>query len=416
MTVTHAAPAPSLVLTPAVVAHRGASGHRPEHTLGSYRTAIRMGVDDIELDLVCTRDGVLVARHDAELSVTTDVAAHPALAHLRATRTVDGVTQRGWFVQDLTLAEVKSLAARERIPGVRPANALFDGAEGVPTFNEVLAMVAAESVRRGRPVGVMAELKHAHHHDSLGLPLDEPLLEDLRRHGLDHPWARVTLMSFEPTVLRRLAEHTRLPLVQLLDAPGRRPADLVATGDGRSYGDLASPEGLAFVDDYADGIGPHKSLVRPIDAAGAIGAPSPLVRLAHRRGLTVHAWTVRAENRYLPATLRHGAGPDSAGDMGAEVRALLDAGVDGVITDHPELALRARDAWLSVGQVLRQGRPVASSPAAPAASHGSGSSHRKSSLPATPNSKRAQIVSSPAKATAITSWATLTGWRPDPWS
>jgi glycerophosphoryl diester phosphodiesterase len=314
----------SLVLTPAVVAHRGASGHRPEHTLEAYRTAIRMGVDDIELDLVSTRDGVLVARHDLELSTTTDVADHPGLAHLRRTLTVDGVAEEGWFVQDLTLAELKTLATRERMPGTRPGNTAYDGAEGVPTLTEVLAMVGAESARRGRAVGVLLELKHAAHHDAIGLPLDVPLLKALARHGLDHPWARVTLMSFESEVLRRLAGRTRLQVVQLLEA-----------------GDRPTPDDLDRIDDYADGIGPHTSLVLPRDDGGAIGEPSTLVRDAHRRGLTVHVWTVRGENRFLPSNLRHGHAPDALGDMAAEVRALLAAGVDGVITDHPEEALAA---------------------------------------------------------------------------
>ncbi|SEC54561.1 glycerophosphoryl diester phosphodiesterase [Nocardioides exalbidus] len=314
----------SLVLTPAVVAHRGASGHRPEHTLDAYRTAIRMGVDDIELDLVSTRDGVLVARHDLELSTTTDVASRPELAHLRRTLTVDGVAQRGWFVQDFTLPELKTLATRERMPRTRPANTAYDGAEGVPTLTEVLAMVGAESARRGRAVGVLLELKHATHHDLAGLPLDEPLLRDLARHGLDHPWARVSLMSFEAPILRRLAGRTRLPLVQLLEDH-----------------DPVTAEALDAIDEYADGIGPDKAMVLPRDRTGAIGGPSSLVRDAHRRGLTVHAWTVRGENRFLPSNLRHGEAPDALGDMSAEVRALLDAGVDGVITDHPEGALAA---------------------------------------------------------------------------
>lgn len=312
----------SLVPTPAVVAHRGASGHRPEHTLDAYRTAIRMGVDDIELDLVATRDGVLVARHDLELSRTTDVADHPGLAHLRRTLVVDGEEQHGWFVQDLTLSELKTLAARERMPGTRPDSASYDGSEGVPTLTEVLAMVGAESLRRGRQVGVALELKHAAHHDAAGLPLDVPLLRELARHGLDHPWARVALMSFEAPVLRRLAERTRLPVVQLLDR-----------------GHRLTPDELDRIDEYADGLGAHTSLVLPRDPGGAIGAPSSLVRDAHRRGLTVHAWTVRAENRFLPTNLRRGKAPDAPGDMAGEVRALLAAGVDAVITDHPEEAL-----------------------------------------------------------------------------
>ena len=328
MTVTREAPqagavsTSSLVPTPTVVAHRGASGHRPEHTLDAYRTAIRMGADDIELDLVATRDGVLVARHDLELSATTDVGSRPSLAHLRRRMVVDGVEQHGWFAQDLTLAELKMLAARERMPGTRPGNTAYDGAEGVPTLTEVLAMVGAESLRRGRPVGVALELKHAAHHDAAGLPLDEPLLRELARQGLDHPWARVTLMSFEAPVLRRLATRTRLPLLQLLDR-----------------GHRVTSEELDEIDEYADGLGAHTSLVLPRDGEGAVGAPSTLVRDAHRRGLTVHAWTVRAENRFLPTDLRRGDAPDALGDMAGEVRALLAAGVDGVITDHPEQAL-----------------------------------------------------------------------------
>jgi glycerophosphoryl diester phosphodiesterase len=305
-----------------VVAHRGASGHRPEHTLDAYRTAVRMGADDIEVDLVITRDGVLVARHDAELARTTDVADHPELAHLRTTRTIDGVETTGWFVEDLTWAQVRTLSARERMPRARPANTAYDGTQGVAAFSEVLTMVRAESVRRGRPVGVMVELKHAARFESVGLPLDAPLLAHLARHGLDHPWARVTLMSFEPRVLRRLAGRTRLPIVQLLEAH-------------RSGVDLG------LVGEYADGIGPHKDLVLPRDLGGAVGQPSALVRDAHRAGLTVHVWTLRAENRFLPANLRVGADPDAHGDMAGEVRALLDAGVDGVITDHPDVARRA---------------------------------------------------------------------------
>ncbi|MCW2737585.1 glycerophosphodiester phosphodiesterase family protein [Nocardioides sp.] len=324
MTVTREAleSAPSLVLTPAVVAHRGASGHRPEHTLDAYRTAIRMGVDDIELDLVATRDGVLVARHDLELSATTDVAGRTELADLRRTLTVDGEEQHGWFVQDLTLPQLKTLATRERMPSTRPGNTAYDGAEGIPTLTEVLAMVGAESIRRGRPVGVLLELKHAAHHDAIGLPLDVPLLRGLARQGLDHPWARVGLLSFESAILRRLAGRTRLPLIQLIEV-----------------GDELTPEALDGIDEYADGIGPHTSLVLPRDRTGAIGEPSSLVRDAHRRGLTVHVWTVRGENRFLPSNLRHGDAPDALGDMAAEVRALLAAGVDGVITDHPEAAL-----------------------------------------------------------------------------
>ena len=332
----------SLAVTPAVVAHRGASGYRPEHTLDAYRLGIRQGADDIELDLVPTRDGVLVARHESEISRTTDVADHPRFADRFTTKVIDGETLSGWFVEDFTIAELNALAARERLPGTRPDNTTYDGSAGIPTFNEVLAMVHAESTRRGRSVGVMAELKHASYFDSVGLPLDDALLDDLRRHDLDHPRSRVTVMAFETTILRRLARRTRVPIVQLLEEPHRRPVDLALAGDDRTYADLTTPDGIAWIDEYADGLGVHKSLVLPRDEADAVGRPSCLVRDAHRRWLSVHVWTLRAENRYLPSNFRLGDDPDGVGDLAGEARAFLDAGVDGLITDHPDLVLAVR--------------------------------------------------------------------------
>ena len=329
-------------MTPAIVAHRGACGYRPEHTLDAYRLAIAMGADDIELDLVPTRDGVLVARHESEISGTTDVAGHADLADRRTTKLVDGVSRTGWFTEDLTLAELKTLSARERMPATRPANTAYDGQQGVPTFNEILAMVQAESTRHSRSIGVLAELKDASYFESIGLPLDVPLLADLRRHDVDHPRSRVTVMSFETSILRRLAGRLRVPLVQLLGSARQRPADLVALGDPRTYGDLATPEGLRFIDGYADGIGAHRSLVLPREPDGSTGVPTTLVRDAHRMWLTVHVWTLRAENRYLPTELRIGDDPDAIGDLAAEARTYLDAGVDGLITDHPDVLLGLR--------------------------------------------------------------------------
>lgn len=313
-----------LVVTPAVTAHRGASGYRPEHTLDAYRTAIRMGADAIELDVVPTADGVLLARHENELSLTTDVAAHPELAHLRTTRTVDGETLTGWFAEDLTLAEVKTLTARERRPWLRPGNTVHDGREGVPTLNEVLAMVGAETVRRGRAVGVLVELKSPPYFDALGLSLDGPLLADLQRHGLDHARSRVSLMSFDGAILRRLASRTKVPLVRLLDV-------------GDDVGDVA----LDDIESYADAIGVHQDLVLPRTASGHLDAPTRLVRDAHRRWLDVHVWTLRAENHHLPADFRRGEDPAGLGDLRGLADAFLAAGVDGLITDHPDLALPA---------------------------------------------------------------------------
>jgi glycerophosphoryl diester phosphodiesterase len=350
-----------------VVAHRGASGHRPEHTLEAYRLAIRMGADDIELDLVCTADGVLVARHECEIGGTTDVADHPEFAARRDTRTVDGVEVSGWFVDDFTVAELKSLTARERFPELRPGSASYDGSCGIPTFNEVLAMVHAESVRAGRTVGVMAELKHATYFDAAGLPLDQALLADLRRHDLDHPRSRVTVMSFETGILRRLAPQTRVAVIQLLETAEQQPADFAAAGDPRTFGDLCRPEGLAFVDEYADGIGAHKALVLPRDDEGRLGEPTRLVRDAHRRWLTVHVWTLRRENRWLPADLRSGETPGEHGDLAAEAEAFLETGVDGLITDHPDVVLPVRDRLF-----LAQGASTARSASTSAAPGTSG--------------------------------------------
>ena len=327
-----------------VAAHRGASGHRPEHTLDAYRTAIRMGADDIEVDLVITRDGVLVARHDTELARTTDIADQPRLASRRRVGSLDGTTVRGWFVEDLTLAEVKRLGARERKPRLRPGNTRYDGREGVPTLDEVLAMAAAEGARRGRPVGVLLELKHPSHFAALGLPLLDPLLAALARHGMDGADSTATVMAFETSVLRELAARSDVPRVQLLGAAHRRPRDFVIAGDRRTYGDLATPQGLLGIAAYADAVGPTKELVLQPDEDGGIGAPSALVSDAHRLGLRVLVWTLRAENKFLPSSLRSPSETSTTGDMAAEVLAHLEAGVDTVITDHPDLAVAARDA------------------------------------------------------------------------
>lgn len=335
----------SLLALPAVVAHRGASGHRPEHTLDAFRTAIRMGADAIELDLVISADGVLLVRHENELSRSTDVARHPRFARRCATRCVDGVPTVGWFTEDFTLAEVKQLGACERRPRLRPDNTAYDGLEGVATLDEVLAMAAAESIRAGRQVGVLLELKHPSHFAARGLDMVGPLLATLRRHQMDGPWAPVTLMAFETGVLRKLASRSGLATVQLLGRPDERPWDLVAAGDPRTYADLATPAGLEWMDAYADGIGAHKDLVLPPGPSTA----SPLVLDAHRLGLTVQVWTLRAENLHLAPAFRVGADPSALGDLAAEVGAFLAAGVDGVITDHPDLAVAARAAYVADG-------------------------------------------------------------------
>jgi glycerophosphoryl diester phosphodiesterase len=329
---------------PIVIGHRGASGERPEHTLAAYRLAIEQGADFVEPDLVPTKDGVLVCRHENEISGTTDVASRPEFAGRRATKTIDGAKVTGWFTEDFTLAEIKTLRARERLPRLR--GTAFDGRFGIPTFEEVLALVAeanARPERRQRPIGVYPETKHPSYFEGLGLGLEAPLLEALRRHGLDRAQAPVFIQSFEVGNLRALAARTRVPLVQLVEADGR-PWDFTAGRSSRTYADMVRPEGLREIATYARAVGVHKSLVVPRDAAGRSLPPTTLVADAHAAGLLVHVWTLRAENEFLPAELRRGTNPAAHGDLAGEVRLFLQAGVDGFFTDNPGPGVAARDA------------------------------------------------------------------------
>ncbi|MEH1056144.1 glycerophosphodiester phosphodiesterase [Micromonospora sp. CPCC 206171] len=326
---------------PIVIAHRGASGYRPEHTLEAYRLAIRMGADYIEPDLVSTKDGVLVARHENEISGTTDVSTRPEFAARKATRTIDGVAVTGWFTEDFTLAELKTLRAKERLPQVRVANTAFDGRFEVPTFQEVIDLARTESRQRGRTVGVYPETKHPSYFASIGLPLEEPLVAVLRKNKLTHRNDPVFVQSFETANLRRLDAMIDVPLVQLLDAAGR-PYDFTAAGDARTYADLATPAGLAWIADYADGVGLNKNLIVPRDATGKLRAPTTVVRDAHRERLVVHAWTFRAENQFLPTDFRIGADPNARGDITAEYELFHGLGLDGVFADQPDTAVAAR--------------------------------------------------------------------------
>lgn len=327
-----------------VVAHRGASGYRPEHTLAAYELAIRMGADYIEPDLVITKDGVLVARHENEISGTTDVADHPEFAQRKTTRTIDGVAVSGWFTEDFTLAELRTLRAKERLPGVRPGNTRYDGRFQVPTFDEVLDLVRRESKQRGRTIGVAPETKHPTYFRSIGLPLERPLLRSLRLAGLDHRRSKVVIQSFETGNLRRLSRETKVQLVQLTSATGA-PYDLVAQGDPRTYADLMSPAGLRRVATYADWIGPEKNSVIPRDAAGFLTTPTSVVDDAHRVGLKVVVYTFRDENQFLPADFRTGTDPNAKGDIFGELDTFFRTGIDAVFSDYPDTAVAARDWW-----------------------------------------------------------------------
>ncbi|MCP2262963.1 esterase-like activity of phytase family protein [Promicromonospora thailandica] len=323
-----------------VVGHRGASGYRPEHTLAAYETAINQCADYIEPDVVSTRDGVLVARHENEISGTTDVAAHPEFAGRRTTKTIDGAPVTGWFTEDFTLAELRTLRATERLPQVRPQNTAFDGLYQVPTLDEVLDLARNSRTCDGAPVGVYPETKHPTYFDSVGLSLEEPLVRELRRNGLDHRQAPVIVQSFEVGNLRELDRLTDVRLAQLVSSSGA-PYDLVADGDPRTYADLVTRNGLRDIARYADGIGAEKNVLIPRDADGTLGRPSQVIRDAHRAGLDVHAWTFRRENQFLPAEFRSSSDPDEPGDLVGEIRVFLHAGLDGFFSDNPDLGATA---------------------------------------------------------------------------
>jgi glycerophosphoryl diester phosphodiesterase len=310
-----------------VIGHRGAPGERPEHTLASYELAARRGADHIEPDLVITRDGVLIARHEPELSSTTDVAGRPEFAARRTSKDVGGVPTSGWFAEDFTLAEVKTLRARERIPQVRPRNVEFDGRFEVPTFQEVVELRERLSRELGREIGIYPETKHPAYFRSQGLPLEEPLVAALRRNGLDDAHAPVFVQSFDPAGLRALARVLAVPLVQLL---------------GRREGDMAAPDALREIAGYARGVGPSKDYIVPRDAAGGSLAPTSFVADAHAAGLLVHPYTFRAENMFLPLELRSSGEPAERGDLAAEIRQFIDLGIDGLFTDDANTAVAAR--------------------------------------------------------------------------
>jgi glycerophosphoryl diester phosphodiesterase len=338
---------------PFVIAHRGASGYVPEHTLAGYFIAIQQGADYVEPDLVMTRDGALVVRHENEIGGTTDVAAHPEFAARHTSKVVDGESMAGWFTEDFTLAELRTLRARERLPQLREANTRYDGAFAIPTFDEVLELVSAADAQRaaaaraaGKPapprIGIYPETKHPSYFAARGLHFDDRLLEALNRHGYSRRSDPICIQSFEVGNLKTLRRRTDLPLVQLV-APSGQPFDFTLAGDPRSYLDLMSDAGLAEIATYADAIGPHKWMVVEFGPAGP--RDTGLARRARNFKLGVHVWTLRAENEFLPVALRSAGGPAARGDLNQEIDALLDAGITGFFSDHPDLAVKARDEW-----------------------------------------------------------------------
>lgn len=303
---------------PILIAHRGASGERPEHTLSAYALAIEQGADFIEPDLVPTKDDVLVARHENEISETTDVADHPEFEARRTTKTIDGRALTGWFTEDFTLAELKTLRAKERLPQLRAANRAHDGQDTIPTLAEVIALAKAHGV------GIYPETKHPSYFASIGHPTDARLVAELDAAGWNTADAPVFIQSFEVANLKRLASMTKVRLIQLVDAEGG-PAD----GAEPSYAAMITPAGLRAVARYAFGLGPNKSMLWNGNT------PATLVADAHAAGLRVHPWTYRAENYFLPARHRHGDDPAVHGDLEGEIAAALEQGIDGFFTDFP---------------------------------------------------------------------------------
>ncbi|MDO9377971.1 MAG: glycerophosphodiester phosphodiesterase family protein [Nocardioidaceae bacterium] len=331
---------------PWIVAHRGASGQRVEHTRAAFELAVDQGADLLEPDVVVTSDGHVLVRHANEVGHCTDVSDLPQFADRRTTKCVDGVEVTGWFTEDLTLAEVRTLRAREPRPTVRPANTREDDRHPLLTLDELCELVVDTNRRREDPVGLCIELKHPTYFRALGHDLPTLVLDVLERHGLATAGpVPVQLECMETTALRDLRSACDLSIVQLLWDLGE-PYDLVAAGDPTTYADLSTRAGLDAIAEYADGIGAHKLQVLPRDDQGRTTEPSTLVADAHEAGLDVLVWTLRDENLFLPAELREGDEPSARGDAEAEYEAFFEAGVDGVFTDHPATALAARSRWL----------------------------------------------------------------------
>ncbi len=323
-----------------VIAHRGASGYRPEHTVGAYELAIRQCADYIEPDLVATKDGVLVDRHEPEIGGTTDVASHPEFASRRTTKMLDGKPVTGWFTEDFTLAELRTLRAIERLPDLRPANTAYNGRYRVPTFAEVLRIATSSRTCSGKQVGVIPEIKHSTYFHRLGFDMERKTVALLDRFGLTRRHDPVVIQSFEISNLQRLNRMTKVKLVQLVDCQGA-PYDQVAQGRPTTYADMVTAQGLRKISRYADQVGLCKNLMIPRTADDRLGQPTPVIRDAHRAGLTVVGWTFRRENTFLPAEFRSSADPAQPGDLIGEIRTFLRAGMDQFFTDNPDLGVKA---------------------------------------------------------------------------
>lgn len=321
---------------PLVIGHRGASGYRPEHTLASYELAIHMGADYIEPDIVSTKDGVLIARHENDISETTDVGNVRKFANRKTTKTIDGREVTGWFTEDFTLAEIKTLRAKERLPF---RNHFYDSQFEIPTLQEVIALAKQKSAQTGRIIGIYPETKYPTYFKSIHLSLEEPLVAILEANGYTNSEAPVFIQSFEVENLKQLNKITDLPLVQLLDDADKRPYDFVMKGDSRTYANLTSPKELAKIAEYAEGLGPYKRLIVPVSEDKRLKPATSLINDAHAVGLKVHTWTFRKEDQYLA--------PDYNGNPQAEYEQFFKLGIDGVFSDFPDIAVTVRNRMFS---------------------------------------------------------------------
>jgi glycerophosphoryl diester phosphodiesterase len=330
-------PTATRLTQPVIVGHRGAPAYRPEHTRASFELAIAQGADFIEPDVVVSKDGVLVVRHENELSHSTDIASHPEFAHLRTTKEVGDRECTGWFAEDLTLAELRTLRAVERLPQLRPLNTAYDGTSGILTFTEVVELARDGSEAGGRTVRVLAELKKPTWSATQGLPMTELVAAELRQLHSDTQDGTVVVQSFDAEGLRELRT----------DLGDAGPTILQLINDTREMDHMVTPAGLRAISTYAQGIAPsrHRIILRGDDQA--VTGVSDLVEHAHHAGLIVVPWTIRAENAFLPRDLRRGTDPSAIGDVAGEARMLLDLGVDGLITDSPDLVQRVRTELLA---------------------------------------------------------------------
>ncbi|NJL10024.1 MAG: glycerophosphodiester phosphodiesterase [Calothrix sp. SM1_7_51] len=316
-------------MKPIIIGHRGASGYRVEHTISAYELAIEMGADYIEPDLAITKDGVLIARHENEISGTTDVTTFSEFVNRKTTKIIDGVSITGWFCEDFTLEELKKLRAKERIPQLRPQNTAYDGLYEIPTLQEIIDLAQSKSIEVGRTIGIYPETKHPTYFKSIGLPLSDKLIEILHANGYHSHKDPIFIQSFEVSNLKELSLKTELPLVQLVNDKGQ-PYDFVVMGNNYTYQDLMTIDGLKEISQYATAIGVNKNLLIPRDSSNKLLSPTSLIADARAVSLKVHAWTFRNENYFLPL--------DFQDNPQGEYEMFLNLGIDGIFSDNPDTA------------------------------------------------------------------------------